>query len=180
MADVQTERIFGVSPMTFLRGVVCIAGLATTLVAASGCSGDTPADRSEKSSGGARSTTIELTVDDQPVDLANATPKCYDYQGHLVLEAYNAADREDTYFLLDFYRDEVTLGIGIRNGQRDHYQYEEGKAGQSATVERDGDSVSVTGTIAATDDSGTPPTPFSIEADCAKFFDTPPDSSKVG
>jgi hypothetical protein len=59
------------------------------------------------------------------------------------------------------------------------FEYEQGKGGQTAKVTRDGDSVSVTGTIRVAFDDSTAPQPFSITARCAEFFNTPPDSSKV-
>lgn len=166
--------------MTFPRGVVSVAVLTATLVVlASGCSDGTPGDWSKKAGSTPSTTTIELTLDKQPIELAGPTFKCYDHEGHLSVEAFDPADREATHFLMDYYRDNVALSIGIR-GNPDLYSYEQGKSGQTATVRRDGNSVSVTGTIGESFDSSTPPKPFSIEADCAEFVDTPPDSSKVG
>ncbi|GAB3468795.1 hypothetical protein GCM10027436_84980 [Actinophytocola sediminis] len=122
-------------------------------------------------------TTIDVTVNDQPVDLTGAESKCYDHEGHLSVEAYDPDDSDVSHFLMDYYQNEVALSISVQGGDPDLFQYEPGTDGQTAKVTRDGDSVSVTGTIGVADSSD--PRPFSITANCAKFFDTPPDSSKV-
>jgi Mycobacterium 19 kDa lipoprotein antigen len=167
--------------MTFSRHALSVAGLAAALaLSASGCSGGKPSDTPEKTGetpAGSGVTTVDLTLNAQPVDLAGAALKCYDFQGHLMVEAYNSADREATHFLMDYYQNQVSLSIGVRGGHPDLYDYEQGKAGQAATVTRNGNSVSVTGTIGVALNDTTPPRPFAIKANCAKFFDTPPDSS---
>jgi hypothetical protein len=165
--------------MTFLRPALSLAGIATILVAVtSGCSERSSDDSSAKPENAPSVTTIDLTLDSQPVDLAGTAVKCYDYQGHLMVEAYDKADQDSTHFLMDYYNKEVALSIGIKGGQPDLYEYTPGK--QSATVTRDDHSVSVAGTIGVALDDTTPPKPFSIKADCAEFVNTPPDSSSVG
>lgn len=150
-------------------------GVALLLVM-SGCSERTSAEPTDAPA----ETTIDVTIDGEPVDLAGATSKCYDHEGHLMVEAYDADDPDASHFLADYYHDEVALSIGVRGGDPDLFEYEQDKSGQSAEVERDGDKVSVTGTIGVALDDTTPPRPFTIKASCARFFDTPPDSSKVG
>jgi hypothetical protein len=80
---------------------------------------------------------------------------------------------------MDYYQNKVALSIGVRGGQPDLFEYEQGKSGQTAKVTRDGDSVSATGTIGVALADSKVPQPFSITASCAEFFNTPPDSSKV-
>jgi hypothetical protein len=158
-----------------------LPALTVVVLVVSGCSDSGSSDSSDSSgdsgatSAGPTATTVDLTLDGQPVDLAGATLKCYDYQGHVMVEAHDPADSAATHFLLDSHGNNVTLSIGVQGGLSGVYEFAQGQAGQTATVTRDGDSVSATGTI----DDTTPPKPFSITARCAKFFDTPPDSSKV-
>src|SRR5262245_6273300 len=164
--------------MAFPRRALSLVGVAATVVAiVSGCSDD--ADSSDKSADAPSVTTIDVTLDSQPVDLAGAALKCYDFQGHLMVEAYDKADRDATHFLMDYYNKQVSLSIGVKGGQPDLFEYTPGKPKQSATVEHDGSSVTVTGNIGVALDDTTPPKPFSIKASCAKFFATPPDSSAI-
>lgn len=149
-----------------------MAVAATLLSFVSGCSDDTTAAPTGQSGGDADKpavTTIELTVGGESVDLSGTTQKCYDHDGHLMVEAYNADDPDASHFLVDSHQGTVTLSIGVQDGPSG--VFEDGKDGQSAEVTRNGDSVSVTGTIEAD--------PLTIDADCAEFVDTPPDSSKV-
>jgi len=104
--------------------------------------------------------------------------KCYDYEDHLMVEAHNADDLEATGFLMDYYENNVNLSIGVQGGDPDQFRYEEGTDGQTAEVTRDGASVTITGKIGAAGGSGAPQR-FEIAANCAEFFNTPPDSSKV-
>lgn len=175
----------GATQVGIRRRVLVAVGVGAALLSVvSGCSDDKstgsteptgqPTERDDKPA-----TTIDLTLNGEPVDLTGATPKCYDHEGHLMVEAHNADDPDASHFLMDYYQDEVALGIGVRGGQPDLFRYEQGKNGQTAEVTRDGDSVSVTGTIGVSLDDSTAPQPFTITAHCAKFFDTPPDSSKV-
>jgi hypothetical protein len=156
-------------------------GAALALIV-SGCSDGGPTDSAGQSSGSPDKpnvTTVDLTLDGKPVDLTGAALKCYDYEEHLMVEAHNATDSDASHFLMDYYQNNVALSIGVRGGNPDLFEYEEDKNGQTAKVTRDGASVSITGTIGeALSDSATPQ-PFSITASCAKFFNTPPDSSKV-
>jgi len=169
--------------MIIRRSVPVAVSLGAALVLiVSGCSDSKSADSagpSPESSDKPAVTTIDLTLNGQPVDLTGATSKCYDYEGHLMVEARNAADPDASHFLMDYYRDEVALSIGVRDGDPDLFEYEQGERGQTAKVKRDGDSVSATGTIGVALNDSTAPQPFSITASCAKFFNTPPDSSKV-
>ncbi|HEY0619917.1 MAG TPA: lipoprotein LpqH [Kribbella sp.] len=156
-------------------------GAALTLIV-SGCSDRKSTDSAGQSAGNSDKpsvTTVNLTLNDQPVDLTGAALKCYDYEGHLMVEAHNAPDPDASHFLMDYYQNKVALSIGVRGGDPDLFEYEQGKSGQTAKVTRDGDSVSVTGTIGVALSDSTAPQPFSITASCAKFFNTPPDSSKV-
>jgi hypothetical protein len=170
--------------MTIRRSVSVAAGVgAALLLVVSGCSDDKStesADQPTASTDKPAATTIDLTLNGAPVDLTGAASKCYDYQGHLMVEARNADDPEASHFLIDYYRDEVALSIGVRGGDPDLFEYEQGKGGQAAEVTRDGDSVSAKGTIGVALNDTAAPQPFTITARCAKFFDTPPDSSKVG
>lgn len=163
------------------RGGLCAAVMAAAVVVVSGCSssGGVSAATSGASSAPAV-TIITLDLNGESVNLAGLSQKCYDYQGHLMLEAYNPANSNASNFLMDYYHDGVSLSIGIQGGNPDDYDYQAGQNGQSATVTRNGNSVSVTGKIGVALDDTTPPAPFSIKAQCAKFFDTPPDSSNVG
>jgi len=165
------------------RSVPVAAGLgAAFLLLVSGCSGDKPAvstGQPAEPSAKAAVTTVELTLNGQPVDLSGATLKCYDYQGHLMVEANNATGSDASHFLLDDYRDAVALSIGVQGGQSGVFEYEAGKSGQAAEVRRDGDSISATGTIGAALDDSAAPQPFTITANCAEFVNTPPDSSKI-
>jgi hypothetical protein len=156
-------------------------GAALALIV-SGCSDSDSADSAGQPTGDSSKpsvTTVDLTLDGQPVELTSATVKCYDYEDHLMVEAHNADDPDASHFLMDYYQDEVALSIGVDGGDPDLFQYEQGKSGQTAKVTRDGDSVSVTGTIGVSLSDSAAPQPFSITASCAKFFNTPPDSSKV-
>jgi Mycobacterium 19 kDa lipoprotein antigen len=158
--------------------VVCL-GAALALVV-SGCSDSEPTGSAGQTAGGSDKpdvTTIDLTLDGQPVDLTEAALKCYDHEGHLSVEAHNADDPDASGFLMDFYQNNVTLSISVRGGQSRIVEFEEGRSGDSAELTRDGDSVSVTGTLGQSLNDSPPPQPFSIAASCAKFFDTPPDSS---
>lgn len=167
--------------MTFSRGAFSVACLAAFLAGvASGCSDSESTDSSDKAAVAPKVTTVDLTLDSQPVDLADAALKCYDFEGHLMVEAYNKGDQDATHFLMDYYNKEVSLSIGVNGAQPDLYEYTPGKPQQSATVTHDDSSVSVTGTIGVALDDTTPPRPFSIKASCAEFVNTPPDSSTVG
>lgn len=97
-----------------------------------------------------------------------------------MFEAFDKADRDATHFLMDYYNKQVALSIGVKGAQSHLYEYTEGKPEQSATVTRKDHAVSVAGTIGVALDDTTPAKPFSIEADCAEFVDTPPDSSSIG
>ncbi|HEV7647700.1 MAG TPA: lipoprotein LpqH [Actinophytocola sp.] len=155
---------------------------AALLLVVSGCSDDKSTESAGQppgSTGKPAATTIDLTLNGEPVDLTGAASKCYDYEGHLMVEAHNAADPDASHFLIDYYQDKVALSIGVRGGQPNLFEYEQGKSGQAAKVTRDGDSVSATGTIGVALDDSTRPQPFTITARCAMFFNTPPDSSKV-
>lgn len=123
-------------------------------------------------------TTIDLTLDGTAVDLGDATLKCYDHEGHLMVEAFNADDPDASHFLMDYYRDEVSLSIGVEGGESGVFRFEPGAEGQTAEVTRDGDEVTVSGTISGSS-AESAPRPFTIDARCAEFFDTPPDSSKL-
>jgi lipoprotein antigen len=161
--------------------VVVSVGVALLLVV-SGCSDDKSTESAGQATGSTGKpavTTVDLTLNGAPVELTGAASKCYDYEGHLMVEAYDAADPDASHLLVDDYQDKVALSIGVRGGRPDLFEYEQGKNGQAAEVTRDGDSVSVTGTIGVALDDSTAPQPFSITARCAKFFNTPPDSSKV-
>lgn len=165
--------------MIIRRGAVGL-GAALVLVM-SGCSDGEPTDSGGQATGEADKpsvTTIELTLNDQPVELDDAVLKCYDYEGHLMVEAHNADDSEASHFLMDYHENNVALSIGVRDGEPDSFQYEQGQDGQTAEVTRDGASVSVTGKIGAAGGSAAPQR-FEISASCAEFFNTPPDSSKV-
>jgi hypothetical protein len=168
--------------MIVRRKVFAAVGLAAALtLMVSGCS-SRAADSAGPSAGSPDKpavTTVDLTLNDQPVDLSGAALKCYDYEEHLMVEADNASDPDASHFLMDYYHDEVALSIGVQGGKPDLFEYEQGKGGQTAKVTRDGDSVSVTGMIGVALDESTAPQPFSITASCAKFFNTPPDSSKA-
>jgi len=156
-------------------------GAALTLIV-SGCSDSESTDPAGQSAGNSNKpgvTTVNLTLDGQQVDLIGAALKCYDYEDHLMVEAHNAPDPDASHFLMDYYQNKVALSIGVRGGNPDLFEYEQGKSGQTAKVTRDGDSVSVTGTIGVALADSKAPQPFSITASCAKFFNTPPDSSKV-
>ena len=162
--------------MAFPRRTLSVVGLSAALIlAVSGCS-----DAASKTADAPKSTTIELTMDSQPVNLSGAAQKCYDFEGHLMVEAYDKADQDATHFLMDYYKNEVALSIGVKGGHPDLFEYTPGKPKQSATVTRDGNAVSITGTIGVALDDTTPPKPFSIKASCAEFVDTPPDSSSIG
>jgi len=172
--------------MTIRRSVpVTVSVGAALLLVVSGCSDDTSTESGETLGQATETTdkpavtTIDLTLNGEPVDLTGATLKCYDHEGHLAVEAHNADDPDASHFLMDYYQDNVALSIGVPDGQPDLFRYEEGKNGQTAEVTRDGNSVSVDGTIGVSLDDSTEPQPFTINADCAEFFDTPPDSSKV-
>ena len=170
--------------MAFRRGVSAVGVGAALLLVVGGCSDDASTESGESTGPVVESneepavTTVDLTLNGESVDLGDATLKCYDYDGHLMVEAHNADDPEATHFLMDYYQDNVALSIGVRGGEPDLFRYEEGEGGQTAEVTRDGDSVSVEGTIGVGGGSSGPQ-PFTIEAQCAEFFDTPPDSSKV-
>lgn len=165
--------------MIIRRSAPVAVSLGTALMLImSGCSDDAavqPAGDFDKPS----VTTVDLTLDDQPVDLTGAALKCYDHEGHLMVEAYNADDPDASHFLMDYYENNVALSIGVRDGDPDLFDYEEGKSGQTAKVTRDGASVSVTGMIGVALSDSEAPRSFSITASCAEFFNTPPDSSKV-
>jgi hypothetical protein len=168
--------------MTIRRRVSVAVGAALLLVVG-GCSDDTSSEANDtlgqatETTDAPAVTTIDLTVDGEAVELTDSVLKCYDHEGHLSVEAHNADDPDASHFLMDYYQDSVSLSIGVRDGQPDLFVYEEGTNGQTAEVTRDGDSVTVDGTIAAAGDSE--PRPFTIDAQCAEFVDTPPDSSKV-
>lgn len=141
------------------------------LLAVSGCSDDAP---NEQAAGADKpsATTIELNLDGEQVDLADATSKkCYDHEGHLAVEAYDPADPDASRLLMDYYQESASLSIHVGGESVDNYDQD--AAEQDIKVTRDDVSVSVTGTI------GPASQPFEIAADCAEFFDTPPDSSKV-
>jgi hypothetical protein len=160
--------------MIIRRSVPVAVGLVLIL---GGCSdGGSPEPAGQPTADKPSVTTIDLTLNDQPVELDDAVLKCYDHEGHLMVEAHNADDPEASHFLMDYYKNNVSLSIGVRDG--DVFQYEEGTDGQTAEVKRDGASVTITGKIGAAGGS-TDPQPFEISASCAEFFDTPPDSSKV-
>ncbi len=167
--------------MIIRRSVPVALGVALMLVM-SGCSDSESTDSAGQSSGDSDKpsvTTVDLTLNDQPVDLADAALKCYDYEGHLMVEAHDADDPDASHFLMDYYENNVALSIGVRDGDPDLFEYEHGKDGQTAKVTRDGASVSVTGTIGVALSDSEDPQSFSIAASCAEFFNTPPDGSKV-
>jgi hypothetical protein len=159
------------------RSALPVAGLAAALaVGLSACSDDATEGSPQPSSD---VTTIDLTLKDQPIDLSGATLTCYDFEGHLSLEA-SGKDAEATHFLMDFYNNGVSLSIHIKGSQPDLYDYDPTKSGQNAVAKRDGNIVTVTGMIGVSLDDTTPPSKFSITADCGKFVNTPPGSSGVG
>ncbi|MCT2582455.1 lipoprotein LpqH [Actinophytocola gossypii] len=162
------------------RSVAGVVGVgAALLLAVSGCSDDTSADpvgQVTETTDEPAVTTIELTVGGEPVELTDSVSTCYDHEGHLMVEAYNADDPDASHFLMDHYQDTVSLSIGVRDGEL--FRYEEGANGQTAEVSRDGNSVTVDGTIGVSGDSSEPRA-FTIDAECAEFVDSPPDSSKV-
>src|ERR1700754_738406 len=145
----RARRADSVRPVIIPRRTFSVVCLAVVLVA-SGCS-DSDSAGSPDSSGNAAEaptdTTIDVTVDSQPVDLGDAALKCYDFEGHLMVEAFKKGDQDATHFLMDYYKDEVALSIGIKGAQPDLYEYTPGKPQQSATVRHDDHSVSVTGMI---------------------------------
>ena len=153
------------------RGALWAAVTAAAVIMVSGCYGNSSAPAA---------TTISLTVNGNSVTLAGLSQKCYDYQGHLMLEAWDPANSNTSNFLMDYYQNGVSLSIGIRGGSPPNYDYQAGQNGQSAVVTRNGNTVSVSGIIGVALDDTKPPVPFSIKAECAKFFNTPPDSSYVG
>jgi hypothetical protein len=164
--------------MIIRRGVPAVVSLgAAFMLGMSGCSGDSDSPQPTGEADKPSVTTVDLTLNDQPVELGDAALKCYDYEGHLMVEAYDADDLEATHFLMDYYENNVSLNIGVRDG--DLFTFEEGKNGQSAEVDRNGATVSVTGTIGVNSSDSAEPQPFSIKANCAEFVNTPPDSSKV-
>jgi hypothetical protein len=166
--------------MIIRRGIPVAVSLgAALMLTVTGCSDGGPTAPAGQSSGKPAVTTIDLTLDDRPIDLTDATLKCYDYEDHLMVEAHNADDSDASHFLMDYYKNEVALSIGVQGGDPDLFEYEQGKNDQTATVNRDGDAVSITGTIGESLSDSATPQPFSITANCAKFFNTPPDSSKV-
>lgn len=171
--------------MAFPRGLLSVAAVAVALVTtASGCSDkkltdSSPPKKTSETPAAPSVTTIALTLNDQPVDLTGATLKCYDFEGHVSVEARDSADTDKTRFLMDYFNNSVALSVHIQGGQPDLYEYEQGKGSQTATFKRDGNAVVVTGTIGVALDDTTPPKPFSITANCAKFFATPPDSSRA-
>lgn len=141
------------------------------LLAVSGCSDDAPNEQAADT-GKPSATTIELTLAGEQVELADApSKKCYDHEGHLAVEAYDPADPDAARLLMDYYQENASLSIHV--GGESVNNYDQDAAEQDIKVTRDGASVSVTGTI------GEASQPFEIAADCAEFFDTPPDSSKV-
>jgi lipoprotein antigen len=165
--------------MAFSCRAISIFGISAALIVGiGGCSDDKSAG-SDESADTPTVTTIDLTLGSQPVDLADAAMKCYDHEGHLSLEAFKKDDREATHFLMDYFKNEVGLSIGIKGAQPDLYEYTPGKPKQSAKVTRDGNSVTVTGMIGVALDDTTPPKPFSIKADCSEFVDSAPDSSGI-
>lgn len=173
----------GIPQMIIRRSVPVAVYLgAALMLVMSGCS-DSESSGSEAPPAGDADkpsvTTIDLTLNDQPIDLADAALKCYDYEGHLIVEAHNADDPDASHFLMDYYENNVALSIGVRDGDPDLFEYEQGKDGQTAEVTRDGASVSVTGTIGVALSDSDAPQSFSIAASCAEFFNTPPDGSKV-
>ena len=154
---------------------------AALLLVVSGCSDAGSAESFGQSAGSdtPATTTVALSLNGAAVDLSGAMQKCYDHEGHLMVEAYNADEPESSHFLMDDYQGKVALSIGVRGGESGVFEYEPDKNGQSAKVARDGDSVSASGTIGVAQDDTAAPQKFKITARCAKFFDTPPDSSKV-
>ena len=163
------------------RGALCAAAMAAAIVMVGGCSENsgTPV-AATGAPGWPAATTISLTLNGNPVTLAGLSQKCYDYQGHLMLEAYNPANSNASNFLMDYYHNGVSLSIGIQGESPGSYDFQAGQNGQSAVVTRDGNAVSVSGKIGVALDDTVPPVPFSINAECAKFFNAPPDSSDVG
>ena len=158
--------------MPSARSALLLAGLAFVI---SGCSDDATAGTPQQSSD---VTTVELTLKDQPIDLSGTTLKCYDFEGHVSVEA-SGKDPEGTHFLMDYFNNGVSLSIQVKGMDPDLYDLDTTKPGQTAAAKRDGTTVTVNGMIgvALSDD---PPSKFSITAHCAKFFATPPDSSGVG
>ncbi len=162
--------------MIIRRSVPVVVGLVLIM---SGCSdGDSPESAGQPTADKPSVTTIDLTLNDQSVDLGDAVVKCYDYEDHLMVEAHNPDDFEATGFLMDYYENNVNLSIGVRGGDPDQFRYEEGADGQTAEVTRDGAEVTITGKIGAAGGSDAPQR-FEISANCAEFHNTPPDSSKV-
>lgn len=124
-------------------------------------------------------TTITLSLNGKPIDLSATKLKCYQFEGHLSVEALNKADRDGTHFLMDYYNNGVSLSIQVKGMDPDLYEYTEGEDGQNSTVTHNGNTVTVDGTIGAAG-SEDPPKPFAIKANCGKFFNTPPDAASVG
>jgi lipoprotein antigen len=179
-ADAST--IMGASLMTIRHSFpVAVTVGAALLLVVSGCSSEDSAEPFGRSAGSDKpaTTTVDLSLNGEAVDLSGAAQKCYDHEGHLMVEAYNADEPESSHFLMDDYQGKVALSIGVRGGESGVFEYEPDKDGQSAKVTRDGDSVSATGTIGVAQDDTADPQEFKITARCAKFVDTPPDSSKV-
>ena len=144
---------------------------------AGACSDDAAAGKAEPKSD---VTTITLSLNGKPIDLSAAKLKCYQFEGHLSVEALNRADPDSTHFLMDYFNNGVSLSIQVKGMDPDLYDYAEGENGQHSTVTHDGNAVTVEGTIAAAGDSSDAPKPFSIKANCGQFFNTPPDAASVG
>lgn len=181
LAAADANTIMGASLMTIRHSFpVAVTVGAALLLVVSGCSGGDSADPfGQSGSDTPATTTVTLSLNGEAVDLSGAMQKCYDHEGHLMVEAYNPDEPESSHFLMDDYQGKVALSIGVQGGESGVYEYEPDKDGQSAKVTRDGDSVSATGTIGVAQDDTADPQEFKITARCAKFFDTPPDSSKV-
>ena len=161
--------------MVSARSALPVVGLAATLaLVVSGCSDDETAGTPQTSSD---VTTVELTLKGQPIDLTGTTLKCYDFEGHVSVEASNK-DAEGTHFLMDYFNNGVSFSVQVKGFDPDLYDLDTTRPGQSAVAKRDGNTVTVNGMVGVSL-SDDPPSKFTITAHCAKFFATPPDSSGV-
>jgi hypothetical protein len=102
--DLSTYRFVGVS-----LGAALALGV-------SGCSDIKSTDSVGLSAGDSDKpsvTTVDLRLNGEPVDLTGAVSKCYDYEGHLMVEVRNADDPDASHFLMDYYQEKVALSIGF-------------------------------------------------------------------
>lgn len=153
-----------------------LPAVAAFAVVLSGCSDDRTTGSPQADSD---VTTVELTLNEQPIDLSAARLTCYDFEGHMMVEAATKDDQA-THFLMDYFNNGISLSIHVNGAHPDLYEYEQDRNGQSAAARRDGNTVSVAGTIGVALDDTTPPAKFAIAARCGKFVNSPPGSAGVG